>query len=139
MSRRLLAGAAGVALASGVLLSGGTAQAATASIGAGRVQLCAQGNYAAYLVFNTASHSLGGQLSGTVAAGTCQTFNVPNFGGGQQTNIAVRGKFNTSNNTFAVDDLNVPPTAGGWKLFARGTTGNAGADAYLVIEAGPRS
>ncbi|MEW2294345.1 hypothetical protein ABZ719_16815 [Streptomyces sp. NPDC006743] len=32
----------------------------------------------------------------------------------------------------------VNPAAGGWKLFARGTTGNAGADAYLVVEASER-
>ncbi|WP_037855220.1 hypothetical protein [Streptomyces sp. NRRL S-340] len=127
------------ALASGALLSSGPAQAATASIGAGRVQLCAQGNYAAYLVFNTAEQDQSATATATVAQGTCQTFDITNYGGHRQTGISVFGKFNTSNSSFYVDGFNVDPTGSGWKLFARGTTADGAAAAYLVIEAQPRS
>ncbi|MEV7080883.1 hypothetical protein AB0N88_20480 [Streptomyces sp. NPDC093516] len=121
---------------SGVLLSSGPAQAA---ISPGRVQLCAQGNYAAYLVFNTAQQDQQGISTATVSAGSCQTFNVVNFGDGTQTGISVIGKYNTSSGTFYVGGLNVVPTAGGWKLFAKGTTANSGAGSWLEIEATPRS
>ncbi|MGW2836612.1 hypothetical protein ACWCWD_02275 [Streptomyces sp. NPDC001493] len=134
-SRRAAVTAVGAALVSGALLSGGPAQAATAAIGAGRVQLCAQGNYAAYLVFNTAQQDQQGVATATVSAGSCQTFNIVNYGGGRQTGISVIGKYNTSSDTFYVDGLNVDPTSGGWKLFAKGTTANAGAGAWMEIEA----
>ncbi|MEU5088382.1 hypothetical protein [Streptomyces sp. NPDC021356] len=127
------------ALASGALLSSGPAQAATASIGAGRVQLCAQGNYAAYPVFNTAAQDQPDLATATVAQGTCQTFGIKDFGGNRQTGISVFGKFNTSNGSFYVDGFDVDPTGSGWKHFARGTTADGGAGAYLVIEAQPRS
>ncbi|MEU6440847.1 hypothetical protein [Streptomyces sp. NPDC047046] len=136
LSRRAAAGVVGAAVAAGVLLSSGSAQAA---IGAGRVQLCAQGNYDAFLVFNTAQQDQQGVGTATVAHGTCQTFNVVNYGGGRQTGISVLGRYNTSSDTFYIDGLNVDPTAGGWKLFAKGTTANAGAGAWLEIEATPRS
>ncbi|MFE4450674.1 hypothetical protein [Streptomyces sp. NPDC056796] len=138
-SKRAAAGVVGAALASGLLLSAGQAQAATAAIGAGRVQLCAQGNYAAYLVFNTAQQNQQGVATATVSAGSCQTFDIVNYGGGQQTGISVIGKYNTSSGTFYVDGLNVDPTGGGWKLFAKGTTANAGAGSWMEIEANPRT
>jgi hypothetical protein len=138
-TRRIAAGAVGAALVSGVLLSSGSAQAATAAIAPGRVQLCAQGNYAAYLVFNTAQQNQQGSTTATVSAGTCQTFGVPNYGGGTQTGISVFGRYNTSSGTFYIDGLNVDPTGGGWKLFAKGTTANAGAGAWLEIEASART
>ncbi|EYT81844.1 hypothetical protein CF54_17025 [Streptomyces sp. Tu 6176] len=139
LSLRAAGTVAGVALASGVLLSSGPAQAATASIGAGRVQLCAQGNYAAYLVFNTAAQDQQGVATATVAKGSCQIFDIVNYGGGRQTGISVIGRYNTSSDTFYVGGLNVDPTGGGWKLLAQGTTGNAGKDSKLVIEAAPRT
>ncbi|MFD6530984.1 hypothetical protein [Streptomyces sp. NPDC060184] len=134
-SKRAAAGVVGVTLASGILLSTGSAQAA---IGAGRVQLCAQGNYAAYLVFNTAQQNQTGVATATVSANTCQTFNIVNYGGGTQTGISVFGKYNTSSGNFYIDGLNVDPTGGGWKLFAKGTTANAGTGAWMEIEATPR-
>ncbi|MFB7598523.1 hypothetical protein [Streptomyces sp. NPDC056160] len=139
VSLRAVTTVVGAALAAGTLLSSGSAQAATASIGAGRVQLCAQGNYAAYLVFNTAQQDLQGTATSTVAQGSCQTFGIVNYGGGRQTSISVIGRYNTSNDTFYVGGLNVDPTGGGWKFFAQGTTGHAGTDSKLVIEASPRS
>ncbi len=138
-SRRTAAGVVGAALAAGVLLSSGSAQAATAAIGAGRVQLCAQGNYDAFLVFNTAEQDQQAVGTATVAEGTCQTFNVVNYGGGRQTGISLFGRYNTSSGTFYIDGLNVNPTGGGWKLFAKGSTANAGAGAWMEIEATPRS
>ncbi|MGW0856932.1 hypothetical protein [Streptomyces sp. NPDC002690] len=132
-SKRAAASVVGAALASGVLLSGGSAQAATAAIGAGRVQLCAQGNYAAYLVFNTAQQNQQSVATATVSAGSCQTFDIVNYGGGSQTGISVLGRYNTSSDTFYVGGLNVTPTGGGWKLFAKGTTANSGAGAYMEV------
>ncbi|NED88201.1 hypothetical protein G3I76_49980, partial [Streptomyces sp. SID11233] len=61
------------------------------------------------------------------------------YGGGRQTGISVLGRYNTSSDTFYIDGLNVDPTAGGWKFFAKGTTANAGAGAWLEIEATPRT
>ncbi|MEV5785053.1 hypothetical protein AB0L42_29185 [Streptomyces sp. NPDC052287] len=140
LSRRSFATFAALGVAASVLALTTPAEAAPASIGAGRVQLCAQGNYTSSLTF----HSLGlappgfptTWYSADVAAGSCQTFDVPKDWPGD-VEITVNGKFNSSGTTFPVGGYNstftVPPTAGGWKVFTRGTTANGGAEAYWLF------
>ncbi|MFJ2478330.1 hypothetical protein ACIOWI_36205 [Streptomyces sp. NPDC087659] len=137
---KLLKRFASIAITTAVATTAFTGSAA-ADIGAGRVQVCAQGNYAVKPSFNSSDQSQMPSGPDTwVAKGTCQTFPVPNYGyPARLTGISVIGKFNSSNGTFYVDGINVNPTAGGWKLLARGTTADGGAAAYLVVMASGRT
>ncbi|BBY46717.1 hypothetical protein MARA_01470 (plasmid) [Mycolicibacterium arabiense] len=118
-----LVSAIGIALAPVVALSAtGTANAA---IGAGRVQLCAQGNYAARLQFYDNSDGDYGAGSATVQAGTCYTFDAPHSGG-QPTPVYVIGI-----NRISLKEFTVPGGPfksyrdSGAKLAALGTPANA--------------
>lgn len=123
-------GAAAVALA-GSVAPANAAPSAIQAISKGRIQLCAQGNYAAQITFNSAAQD--GQGIGTdfIAAGTCLTVNVPSYSP-YLTGVSFLGKYNTSNSTFYIGGLNIAPNSPGRKFAVRGTTENAGAGAYLV-------
>ena len=106
----------GVAAAAALALS--TAGTANAAIGAGRVQLCAQGNYPAALKFP----SRGGATTTLVPAGQCQTFDVAHDGN-QPTSITILGQFNVSQQTFDVPGGPFKSFADtGAKLAATGST-----------------
>lgn len=120
----------GTALTVTTLLTGASAEAASASIGAGRVQLCSQGNYSSFLGFTPTDGSPSSRTV-NVAAGSCQTFDI---NGNYQVTISVYGKYNTSDSTFQIgSSFTVPGTGGGWKVFTQGTTANAGAGAWWVF------
>ncbi|MFE3263687.1 hypothetical protein [Streptomyces sp. NPDC059215] len=116
----------GVGTATLVVAAGATATApataAASSISTGRIQLCSQGNYASQLRFSPS----GTQSSSTnwVAAGACQTFNVPGASSGNGTLVSVDivGKYNTSTNTFQIGTVYSSPSSAGAKVASTGTT-----------------
>jgi len=118
-------------LAAAAVAVAGPASAATPqrlSIGGGRIQLCAEGNYAAWFAYQGSST---GDLP-EVAEGTCQTFNLPQVG---DMVVQVFGHFNTSDGGFLIGALPglVNPNGGGWSITTFGTTGDGGADAGFSI------
>jgi hypothetical protein len=118
LSRRIAVGAATVGLVStaAVVVASGPA---SASISTGRIQLCAQGNYASDITWNP-----GGLHTYVVAQGGCQTFNMPQ---GVQT-FTIGGFYNTIPAHFSI--VTMLPSGGdpfgpghaGMAFGTRGTT-----------------
>jgi hypothetical protein len=101
------------ALASATALTASPASAATS---AGQLEVCSLGNYSSYVQFPAR-----GELATTfVRSNTCQVFG----GLGASTTvepITVRGKYNTSSNTFWVANGDFRPSEGG-QVNTYGTT-----------------
>jgi hypothetical protein len=118
ISKIQLVAVLGVATSAALALS--TAGPANAAIGAGRVQLCAQGNYAASLKYT----AFGGGTTQTppVSEGQCQTFDVAHANN-QPTSITIVGIFNVSRQQFDVPGGPFKSFADtGAKLAATGST-----------------
>jgi hypothetical protein len=75
-------------LISGIAIAGTAAAASASTIGVGQVQICAQGNYAAYIVFPRR----GGYTSTIVPQGQCW---IKTMGGVKSEPIEVYGVWNT--------------------------------------------
>jgi hypothetical protein len=142
LSRRTLLTVGGLGLAATSVVAFAASASAVvpqpAAIGSGRIQLCAQGNYNAFFVYQDA---IAGTKSSTVVKkGSCQTFEMPFQNLAQdpspEIDIQVEGEFNTSANDFligALKNLVNPNTSPGIKVGAEGTTANGGAGASLKI------
>jgi hypothetical protein len=111
--RALLGGLAAVSAAAALVVTGTPAFAA---IGNHRVQLCAQGNYAADITWSTTDHSL------VVPRGECKTFDIDGTGA-----FKIGGFYNVSQAHFQI--VTVFPEVGGYnsdspgsKWGAEGTT-----------------
>ncbi|GAA4264150.1 hypothetical protein [Dactylosporangium darangshiense] len=63
-----------------------------------------------------------GEQTNWVPAGSCQTYNVPDGGPQQATNITIVGKYNTNDNQFWVGALTSSASSPGLKVAATGTT-----------------
>lgn len=93
--KRAALGAATGVVALGAVVA--VSSPASASIGNGRIQLCAQGNYAADLAWHDANNT-SALHSYVVNKGSCQTFNIPSWA----TSITVGGYYNTSGSYFSI-------------------------------------
>lgn len=121
--RRIALAAGGAGVVAGVAIAvPGTASAATAVIGAGNIELCANGNYTAQMEFQGTINN-GATLKETftskVPQGTCQVFSVPSF---SQAEITF-GFFNTHpDQRFTVGSSVAQPGGPAQLIRAEGTT-----------------
>ncbi|MFI7605969.1 hypothetical protein ACIBTV_12675 [Micromonospora sp. NPDC049366] len=122
-ARRVASTVIALGVAAGALVAGPTS-AAQASIGTGRIQLCAQGNYAAYLTMSSPTGAWESVQSPDVAPGSCATWNIVRDS--RYTVINVFGKYNTKSGSFWIYGLDTKPDLYGYKLAARGTTADGG-------------
>ncbi|GGM18529.1 hypothetical protein GCM10010129_73390 [Streptomyces fumigatiscleroticus] len=130
LARFAVAGAASVGIAATMVVGGaGTGFAST--ISTGYVQLCAQGNYSAFVQFPDRNNL----ESVVVSPGTCWKEKLGGGYGGADgyEPINVFGVFNNApHNTFKIDTVWYNGNVSGVGIGAEGTTANAGAGAYVI-------
>ena len=91
MKKRIGALAAGVAMAAGLGLSAATSASAS-TIPNGQIQICAQGNYRAYIhilprTINDSGFNTGGMASVLINPGQCRIYTFNTHGGANQVDV----------------------------------------------------
>jgi hypothetical protein len=106
---------AATAVVSGALFVGLAAPASASTLSKGYVQVCAQGNYRAYIEFP----NRGNMISTVVYPGTCW---VRYMGGNSWEPIEVFGKYNNGGSPFALGTVQYNGAVSGLGIGAEGTT-----------------